>query len=310
MPATDSTETLFVFSDTLFGTFEDDTLTKDGYVMINNSLALLKGSQALEKNMDFIVRKDHEGKPVSMFIPNTPNVKEDQYYWLGDGFVNIDADSTLYIFAYRIAHTDDTVFAFRQVGVSLISIPYGSKPPFADHQQMETPFFVQTERNGAQTSFGSAIYVNTRAAGAPDPDGFIYVYAIKGLYKELLVGKVLPSDFTRFERWRFWDGEGWTEDMLAAAPITNAVSNEMSVSPTPNGEILLTYQFMTAQPEVAIQIGTSLTGPFQPMRKIYHTKEVKEDKDFLTYNAKAHPHLSPRGTVLISYNVNSYDFFQ
>ena len=309
VPATDSTETLFLFSDTMVGSFQGDTLLEGNFTMVNNSLGILTGGLPDDKKIEFIVKQDQKGEPTSIFYPQTPNVDPEHYYWLGDGFVNVDVDSTLYIFAYLIAHTDDEVFAFRQVGVSLISIPYGSKPPFENHTQVVTPFFVQTEHNGAQTSFGSAIYVNTKSAGAPNPDGYIYVYAVKGVYKELLVGRVKPSDFTDFNKWKFWDGSKWSQDMISAAPITNAVSNEMSVSPLPNGDILLTYQFMTAQPEVAIQVGSSLTGPFEPMQKIYRTEEVDQDKDFLTYNAKAHPHLSPEGSVLICYNVNSYDFF-
>lgn len=59
---------------------------------------------------------------------------------------------------------------------------------------------------------------------------------------------------------------------------------------------------------MAIQIGDSPVGPFGPMQKIWHTEEINEDEDFFTYNSKAHPHLSPAGSVLISYNVNSFDF--
>lgn len=36
--------------------------------------------------------------------------------------------------------------------------------------------------------------------------------------------------------------------------------------------------------------------------------EIYEDINFYTYNAKAYPHLSKPGELLISYNVNAFNF--
>ncbi len=308
IPATESTETLLTFSDTMIGSFSGDTLMRGDFTMIHNSIGILNGKLPTEEQIDFHWKKDGD-KPESIFSPNTPNVGPTEYYWLGDGFVNIDHDSALYIFAYRIAHDSGGIFPFKQVGVSLIAIPNGSKPPYSNHTQLETPFFVQTDKNVAQTSYGSAIYVNTKSAGAPKPDGYIYVYAVRGVEKQMLVTRVKPKDFTEFKKWRYWNGQSWSDDINSAIAITKNVSNEMSVSPLPDGRILLTYQYMTAQPEVVIQIGVSPVGPFLPMKKIWYTAEINEDLDFFTYNAKAYPHLSSPGSVLISYNINSFDFW-
>jgi len=308
VPATEDTETLLTFGDTMIGSFTSDTLKRGDFTMIHNSVGLLKGKVPTEDKIEFHWKKDDD-KHESIFSPNTPSVGPTEYYWLGDGFVNIDADNTLYIFAYRIANISGGVFPFQQVGVSLIAIPQGSTPPYKNHTQIETPFFVQTENNGSQTSFGGAIYVNTKSAGAPKPDGYIYVYAVKGIDKQLLVTRVKPNDFTEFEKWRFWDGESWSEDIESAVAIAKNVSNEMSISPFPDGRILLTYQYMGMQPEIAIQVGVSPIGPFLPMKKVWYTEEINEDLDFFTYNAKAYPHLSSPGSVLISYNINSFDFW-
>jgi hypothetical protein len=61
--------------------------------------------------------------------------------------------------------------------------------------------------------------------------------------------------------------------------------------------------------EVAVQLGNSPVGPFFPVKKIWNTEEVFEDMDFFTYNAKGYPHLSEPGYLLISYNINSFDFW-
>jgi hypothetical protein len=42
---------------------------------------------------------------------------------------------------------------------------------------------------------------------------------------------------------------------------------------------------------------------------IYTCPEPALDPDTLVYNAKAHPHLSKTGELLISYNVNTMDFW-
>jgi hypothetical protein len=38
---------------------------------------------------------------------------------------------------------------------------------------------------------------------------------------------------------------------------------------------------------------------------IYYTPELAEGQDIMTYNAKAHPHLSNDEELLVTYNVNS-----
>jgi len=310
VPATDSTVTLFTFGDTMIGDHDGNVLKRGNYTMVNNSVGILVGNQPDSEKLDFFMDQDDGGDPKALFIPNTPKSEAGDYYWLGDGFVNVDADSSLYIFAYLI-HEADTAgrggFAFEQIGVNLISIPKGSNPPYHDQEQFTTPFFdMDTE-----TSFGSAIYVNTKSAGAPNPDGYIYVYAVSKLkgIKGLIVARTLPENFTDFSSWRFWNGQDWDIDMKNSAMIAEFVSNEMSVSPLPNGEILLAYQFMTMGTDVVVQKGKSLTGPFEEKKIVWQTTENDRDKDYFTYNAKAYPHLSAPGEVLISYNVNSFDFW-
>ena len=60
-------------------------------------------------------------------------------------------------------------------------------------------------------------------------------------------------------------------------------------------------------PNVVVQIGKSLIGPFTKKQVVYHAE--KRNKSYTTYNAKAYPHLSPKDSLLISYNVNSLDFW-
>ena len=89
------------------------------------------------------------------------------------------------------------------------------------------------------------------------------------------------------------------------AAITNNISQEFSVSPLGNGQFIVVFQTGS---NVAIRLGDSPTGPFGVLQNIYECPEVLEDPDIFVYNAKAHPHLSKNDQLLISYNVNTFDF--
>ena len=157
--------------------------------------------------------------------------------------------------------------------------------------------------------FGITVLPNAAGAGAHRPDGYIYVYGVRGGNKELLVARVKDSLFEDFAQWRYWDGMGWNTDMNASAALTDNISNEMSVSFMPDGRVIAAYQPKSSGTSaVVVAAGATPWGPFQPAKKIWETPESYDDLDFYTYNAKGHPNLSKPGELLISYNVNSFDF--
>lgn len=301
------TETLLWFSDNIWGKINSDTLA-DNWEMSNNCVAYLKGSEPNASKLEFHRRKNEKGETLSMFEPKTPNANPGDYYWLGDGFFSHAIDSTIYIFAYRIKNIPGGIYPFDDVGLSLIALPKGSRPPFTNQRQLDVPFFYKNSGNKGKLVFGVAVMANTVGAGAPKPDGFIYIYGVRGPQKELVVARVAEKEFESFTAWRFWNGSEWSTDVHNCAALTNRVSNEMSVSFMEDGRVIAAYQLDTNSPDIMIQAGRTPWGPFQPAKKVWSTPQVYEDLDFYTYNAKAHPHLSKPGELLISYNVNSFDF--
>ena len=121
--------------------------------------------------------------------------------------------------------------------------------------------------------------------------------------------RVPPARVADPGAWRFWDGAGWSADLQDLAPICGGVSSELSVTPLPDGRFLLVFQEHGMGEWVAVRLGASPVGPFGPPHRIWRCPEVARHEKVFTYNAKAHPHLSPPGEVLISYNVNSLDFW-
>lgn len=301
-------ETLFWFSDNVWGKISGDTI-EDNWEMTHNSVGYMQSDVPGRKNIKFYKNQDKEGHSLSSFEPTTKNAKPGEYYWLGDGVFNHAMDSTIYIFAYLIKNVPDGgIYPFDDVGVSLIALPKGSRPPFANQRQMETPLFLKDGGGKGKTVFGISVLANTVGAGAPNPDGYIYVYGVRGPQRELLVARVQDKSFEDFSQWRYWDGNKWQEDMRKSAALAYRVSNEMSVSFMEDGRVIAAYQFDTNTPDIMIQVGNTPAGPFHLPKKVWSTPEIYEDVDFYTYNAKAHPHLSKPGELLISYNVNSFDF--
>lgn len=301
------TETMFWFSDNIWGKINGDTLA-DNWEMSNNCVAYLKSGSPDASKMVYYRKVDAEGKTLSMFEAKTPKATPGEYYWLGDGFFNHATDSTIYIFAYRIKNIPGGIYPFDDVGLSLIAIPKGSRPPFNDQRQLDVPYFYKDSNGKGKVVFGIAVLANTVGAGAPFPDGYIYIYGIRGPIRELIVGRVPDKQFENFDQWTFWNDGEWSKDIHSSTALTSRVSNEMSVSFMEDGRVIAVYQLDTNSPEIMIQAGRTPEGPFQPAKKVWSTPEIYEDLDFYTYNAKAHPHLSKPGELLISYNVNSFDF--
>ncbi|MEP7141856.1 MAG: DUF4185 domain-containing protein [Ferruginibacter sp.] len=306
-------KTLLLFSDTQVGEIQNGVLSP-GWSFINNSVAVIEGNDPLPGKINFYWKKDANNKPASVFVPNTPLSVKGDYFWLGDGFINQELQNETTILSYKI-RTVNTGYGFAVGGSSIITIPAGSTPPFDNAQQMDAPLFVEGDRLDNGYAFGAGIFVNTAKAGAPHPDGYVYVYGVKGipgiLNKGLMIGRVQSTDFKDFSKWHFWDGTGWTLDInniKYASVVTERVSDELSLSPLPDGRYALIFQ-TDVWGSVGLRIAKTPNGPFGPVIAIWDCKEALTGKDYFVYNAKAHPNLSKPGELLISFNVNSFNFF-
>ena len=297
--------TLLLFGDTYFGKVKDDK-PLPGNTMVNNSIAYIKGNDADPLKLHFHYKKGKDGKPKSFFVPVTSTAKKPQLFWLGDGFVNKELNNTTYIFGYKIERTGEGVFDFIEPAVSLIAIPKGSKPPFNNHRQVETGLHIKNAKYG-DGNFGAGLLVNTKWAGAPNADGYVYAYGCIGQDKNVVVARVAPENFEKLNEWRYWNGNDWSENIGDLKPVTNGASNELSMTTLPDGRFLLIFQVMGLSDKVGMRVAASPVGPFSEIKEIYTTPEFKEG--IWTYNAKAHPNLSKPGELLISYNTITPDFW-
>lgn len=309
VPASDTSKNLILFSDSMVGEIENGK-PKTSKNIMHNTVAIIEGEEPKNEKTHFFWDTDAQGEPQTVFIPNTISSQAGDYYWLGDGFVNTAKDNTIYIFAYKMKNLDPKDdWSFTLTKTNLIAIPAGSKPPFKDQRQIETPLSFHGLQPDSNGTFGAGIFVNTKSAGVKNGDGYVYVYGLKGKAKNLIVGRVKPEHFEDFDKWKFWDGMKWNANMEKVAYVTDGVSDELSITPLADGRYVLVFQSGGMSSTVGMRIGASPVGPFGPVIKLYECPESKENKNYTTYNAKAHPSLSKSGELLISYNVNAFDFW-
>ncbi|MCM4157568.1 hypothetical protein [Gramella sp. AN32] len=295
----ESDSILFLFSDTMIGEITEDSL-QPGYTMVNNSLAFYtKGKKP--STTEFYLAENDKNEHTAFFKPDSEN---NEYYWLGDGFVNPEMNGNLYVFSYRIRNTNtDDLLPFEEVGNDLLVIENKNDLPLKADKQLKIPFF-NSENDSLKISFGVGIYTEQQ-----DGQSYVYVYGVRGPNKELVVARTPADKIEDFDSWRFRAEDKWTKDDLEMQTLTDSVSNELSVSRLSNGQYALVYQEGGIYPKIYMRRSETPFGPFGKKQLIWDTTTEMNDPDLFTYNAKAHPAISKPGELLVSYNVNSFKFF-
>ncbi len=305
--------TLFVFSDTLMGNFNNYSGTYGMYsfgmanrAMVNHSFAILQGSDPDPRNIQFYM---HTASGEGNIIPIREWVQE-----------LIKIDNKIYCFGMQFG--DD----WGADSWDLVSFPFDKENSTVDFSNAPTVVEnipIRTEVDGYTYDYSAAALDNTVSGGAtPSPDGYIYIYGIKGgwLFKQAIVARVTPEEFADTSKWRYWNGSDWVEDIKESAELASeaVVSSEYSVSYMTSGlhegkyVMNITRGSMSSCLQMAFS--DSLTGTFDNFTSIYCCDELYDypaingDTGFYTYNAKAHPNLSAEGELLISYNLNSANF--
>jgi len=306
-PGSTTPRTFFTFSDTFIGEVNAQGERVSGATLVNNTMALLDGTSPDPADIDFFWRTDAEGDPVAQVVPR-PQTGEKTWFWPNDGVV---VNNTLYLYSLRMQAGGGGAFGFEVDGISLLASDARTTPPFQRYRQTDAPLYLPKNASQGETTYGLAVLPNTKTARAPDPDGFVYVYGLRNdPNKKVVVARVPPGQIANFSAYRFWTGTAWSPAITAAVPVTSHVSSEFSVSPLPDGRYIMVFIVDTLSDKVAVRYADSPVGPWSDSTVVWRATEDDISADTYTYNAKAHPHLSEDGRLLISYNVNTFDFFE
>lgn len=303
--ANGNTNTFFIFSDTLMGTSDANGKHTGQWGMPSHTSALLSGSTPDKDNISFV-------------YGNGGNMRHDENLfgkkrWMLDCLVINDK---LYVFGFPEQDWKPT-----QIDLFTLPIENGTVNYERYTKTEKISQLCYRDGNTALYAYGIGIMCNTVSAGAPNPDGYIYIYGYRDAInewsrKDLIVSRIKETDFPDFSKLTYWDGQNWVTDIKKSAPVLRSVSCEMSVTPITTGpykgKYIAVYTKNTEGAEVAYSISDTPYSGFSSGVTFYNCPEYRttsaDGKGWLyTYNAKAHPHLSEGDKLLVSYNCNARD---
>ena len=320
--------TLWLYSDTWVGTVAEGKHAS-GSRMVNNSIglqpAIAGGKPPKHDSLEFFWGKPgKDGKPRAWIEPRLPVKVDDpqasgkSWYWLLDGcMVNPPAGGKkLLVFLMHMGRKKETgegVFNFKMLGGALAVI----SNPLADPSQWKITQAVNphSRRSGTDDiSWATALYLSDREG--PGEPGTLYIYGIrdvKGLNKQLVLAKAPAARADDFSTWRFFTGKGWSEKSSDAAEITDEAVNEHTVESVSFGgrkHLVLVESQPVFGKHVLVRTAAKPEGPWSELKKVFLVTNLEKGKQKrFTYAGKGHAHLSAPGELLISYVINSHDFW-
>lgn len=296
--------TLFIFSDTRIGHADPRTLVLAEKGMPSHTAALLDGTAPARDAVTFHYGDNADGGLGHLFTG--------RHNWLNDG---IAIGGNVFITAF--SEKD-----WKPTRLDLVTLPLANGLPDFRNVRVTPGIPLLHKDADHDIMFGVALMDLSAAAGAPRPDGHVYAYGYRdnkkdGSRKDAVVARVPRDAYADPAQWAFWDGQSWVPDIAAAkrdaATLHRHVSAEFSVTPLTegpySGKYLMVYCRDVQTRDMMYAVGESPAGPFGPGILFHRAQEQDTYNPFnggntYTYNAKAHPHLSPPGRLLVSYNVN------
>jgi hypothetical protein len=273
---------LWLFSDTFLGTVGPDGSRPADGPIVNNTF--------VEQRRDRF-RTIHGGTPAAPTAVLPPPA-EDAWYWLADGELGSRG--------LQVAFQRYDRFGPGQWDWGFSGNVLARFDPWNYELRDVTPL-----PSAAGVAWGSWIERN---------GPYTYVYGVRdqGAVKSMRIARVRGDDLRR--PWEFFTGSGWSPDEQAGVDVMSNVANEYSVTRYRGLYMLITqdtsFPFNT---EVVAYFSCSPTGPFVARTKLFDTPETGAsgtygDPDVFTYNAHEHPELRRGDRLLVTYNVNSFDF--
>jgi len=265
---------LWFFGDTFLGTVKADRTREGGVPFINNSLVVQEGDE-----MTTLFGGDEEN-PKAFFVPGMAG----DWYWPFDGTVKNGQVQVL------LAHMERAGlgggmwdFQYASVDLAILSLP--------DLKILS----INTIVSDGTISYGSCLM---------EDDNYIYIYGITSvnLVKNVHVARAANGDLT--SPWEYFDGSGWINTPVAYT-IHQSASDMFSVIKDGGKYYLITQEIIFGD-RIFVYESDTPVGPWLNQKTLYCTPE--SGGDIFTYNSFVHPELSEEGELVISYNINSFDF--
>jgi hypothetical protein len=292
--ALSSKRAVWLFSDTWVGKVRDGRRTDA--TIVNNTIGVQEGS---DRRLTYTIAKGADGKPAALIVPADGR----GWFWLQAGTADRDR---LSLFLNQVEKTDDkSVFGFRSVGLWLGTVANADQPP-------ESWRVVQVKMPNAVFAKDRTLVWGAAVLRVGDD---LFVYGIderrgKGpLDRQMVVARVPAASVGTFADWRYFRDGAWGEDFQNASRLAGDFATEYSVTPF-GKRYLAVYTERGLSPRIVGRTADHPWGPWSAPFLLYECPEMRRDKQVFCYAAKAHPALSTGRDLVVSYVVNSFDFWQ
>lgn len=270
--------TLWLFSDSFIGEVTAGGAPKPGMAMVHNALIT-------EDDAGRLSTRTRKG-PESFF----PDPSEQSYYWVQDATVE---GERLIVFLSETRRVGEEGFAWERNTLATVSLP--------DLTTTEITPLPAVAPGAPGIAWGAGILTTAT---------YTYIYGVEDLEqgKHLYLARVPAGNLTDPNRWEYLGEDGWSPKASTSTRLASGVANELSVTPHRDGYLMISSDTSAPfSPQIVAWTACSPQGPWTKRQTIYETPESRV-QDHFTYNAHAHAELSDDGSLLISYNVNTFDF--
>ncbi len=291
--------TLWLYGDTWIGDIVDGK--HKGATMVNNTIGLQQGKDPATASVKFFWGTTKEGKPAAFIRPADGT----GWFWIFDGVVT---DGKLYLFLMQIIKTDEKgIWGFKHIGTWLGEVENPQDDPMKWRVRQYKIPYGRYSKDG-NLFFGSAVM--------RDGD-FVYIYGSnedwsKGMGgRSMIVARVRFDEMADFEQWRFLSNGDWQPNMVGISKLFNGTATEYSVCYQPAiKQYVVVYTENGMSKNIMMRFSPTPVGPWSNAYKVYECPEVEWHKTYFCYAAKAHPEISKKDELIVTYVCNSFDFWK
>lgn len=274
--------------------------------------------------------------------PLDDNAKPHGWFWPAGGgcVVKSQKKTRLYAFLFHMGSNGKKgVWGFENIGGAMIVVDNPEQPIKQwNVRQIDLPFtkdalkgIGKAKADGfIETNWGLAcVTPRTKSTATISPQDFkneeidasgneyVYIYGDQHRqYKnrQLLVARVRPGSVEQFNQWEFYTGDGgWQTDCDQAHPIADEIGAEFSVEKISfegKTKYVMVHSHSKLGTTIYIRTAEAPQGPWSNPVPVYEVTDVKKSKNYFTYAARGHSMVSPARKLLITYIVNSNDFWE
>ncbi len=321
--------TLWLFGDSFAGPIKDGKRVAGETTMVRGAVAWHETPAGGDppQEIGFALAEPWKDYPIAEWArPSKELWPAGAWFWLmndGAAVRGEDGRERLVLFTTAIgpAGNPEGMWNFRRIGGAILVVENPLDPPPEWRvEQRRNPLVGETERFGeprrASENWALAIVPASGLTDPGKPRGDFAVFGVRtddqGSYR-LLVARSAPEALADPARWQFFDGQAWSDHPADAAAVAQGLIDEFTIQWVERGGermlVLIQSEPMLGR-RIFARTARRPEGPWSEREVIFEVPEPARDKRLMTYAAKGHAHLSRPGELLVSYLLNSSDFWQ